>query len=87
MRTTVERKTTTSKVRTMYCLFDTFNKNIISRHRTVKAVAEAAIKLQNSLSRGSYLATTIRKIVKGEIVAIDDSSDMEEFLARWENNY
>ena len=71
----------------MYCLFDTFNKNIISRHRTVAAVAAADVKLQNSLSRGSYLPTTIRKIVKGELVEIDDSNEMEEFLARFENAY
>ena len=69
----------------MYCLYDTFNKCIVSRHRTVKAVAAADVKLQNSLSRGSYLPTTIRKIVKGELVEIDDSTEMEEFLARWEN--
>jgi len=68
----------------MYCLYDTFNKCIISRHRTVKAVATADVKLQNSLSRGSYLPTTIMKIVKGELVDIQESGEMEEFLARWE---
>ena len=68
----------------MYCLYDTFNKCVISRHRTVKAVAAADVKLQNSLSGGSYLPTTIRKIVKGEPVEIDDSEDIEEFLSRWD---
>ena len=55
----------------MYCLYDTFNKNIVSRHRTVEAAQKADDKLQNSLRGNSYLPTQIREIVNGEAVVID----------------
>lgn len=62
----------------MYCLFDTFNKCIISRHRTVEAAQKADDKLQNSLRGNSYLPTQIREIVNGEAVEIDTKQQNDE---------
>ena len=55
----------------MFCLYDTFNNQIVSRHRTVEAAQKADDKLQNSLRGNSYLPTQIRKILNGEAVVID----------------
>jgi hypothetical protein len=55
----------------MFCLYDTFNNCIISRHRTVEAAQKADDKLQDSFRNGSYLPTQIRKIINGEAVWID----------------
>jgi hypothetical protein len=55
----------------MYCLYDTFNNQIVSRHRTVEAAQKADDKLQNSLRGNSYLPTQIREIINGEAVVID----------------
>lgn len=49
----------------MYCLYDTFNNRIVSRHRTVTGLVKAEIRMQNRVSRqspGSYLPTDIRRL-------------------------
>ena len=40
-------------------LFDTFNKRILSQHRTVRAAVQTQLDLAASLQRGSYLPTAI----------------------------
>jgi len=55
----------------MYCLYDTFNNQIVSRHRTVEAAQKADDKLQDSLRGNSYLPTQIREVINGEAVVID----------------
>ena len=62
----------------MFCLYDTFNNCIISRHRTVEAARKADDKLQNSLRGNSYLPTQIREIINGEAVKIDTKQQNEE---------
>lgn len=61
----------------MYALYDTFNKNIVSRHRTIAAAVKANNRLQDSLTGGSYLPTTVKRIEAGELVALDDSEQDE----------
>lgn len=50
----------------MYCLYDTFNNRVVSRHRTVKAVIRADIRTQLRVTRlsgpSSYLPTELRVI-------------------------
>ena len=81
---------TTLKVRTMYCLLDTFNDKIVSRHRTILAAQKADDKLQNSLRGNSYLPTEIREIVNGKAVAIDTKQQHREDAYRngidWDND-
>lgn len=70
----------------MYALYDTFNDNIVSRHRTIEAAVKANNKLQDSLTGGSYLPTTVKRIVADELVALDDSEqdelDYQQMTAR-----
>jgi hypothetical protein len=62
----------------MFCLYDTFNKCIISRHRTVEAATKADDKLQNSLRGNSYLPTQIREIVNGVLLRVDHDCSAED---------
>ena len=63
----------------MYCLFDTFNRRIVSRHRTIEAVIRANSRLQRAIVRhngqNSYLPTDCRKLVDGEPVKLDPMGD------------
>jgi hypothetical protein len=49
----------------MYVLFDTFNKKIISRHRSMKAAVEANVRFQRAVKRAngksSYIPTEIKE--------------------------
>ena len=66
----------------MYCLYDTFNDKIVSRHLTVEAAQKADDKLQNSLRGNSYLPTQIREMVNGEAVVIDTKKQDDEDYCR-----
>ena len=68
----------------MYALYDTFNRKIISRHRTIAAAVRADRKLQDSLSGGSYLPTTVRRIAKGQLAELTDYEIDEMHYARYE---
>jgi hypothetical protein len=56
----------------MYALYDTFNKNIVSRHRTIAAAVKANRKLQDSLTGGSYLPTTVKRLECGGLIELND---------------
>jgi len=63
----------------MYCLYDTFNRRIVSRHRTIVAVIRANVRMQNRIERnngkGHYIPTDCRKLVDGEPVKLDPMCD------------
>lgn len=67
----------------MYALFDTFNKNIVSRHRTIGTAVKADQKLQSGFRNGSYLPTTIKRIEGAELVDLTEY-EVEEMLARYD---
>ena len=51
----------------MYVLVNTFNgDSVISRHRTIDAVAMANHRIQRRCTNGSYVPTGIRQEVKDE---------------------
>ena len=56
----------------MYCLYNDFSDHEISRHRSLLAVYRAKAKLDRSLQNGSYLPTSPRKIIKGELERLDN---------------
>lgn len=66
----------------MFCLYDTFNKRVISRHRTVIGVVRASESLSRHMKRqagNAYLPTTIGNHVNGEYVAMQpDKIDQDE---------
>lgn len=61
----------------MFCLFDTFNNREISRHRSLTACYRAKARIDRSMPNGSYLPTSPRRIVKGELVHLDDEEQQE----------
>ena len=67
----------------MYVLFDTFNKQIVSRHRSIETAVKADRKLQNNFRGGSYLPTTIKRIENKEMVDLTEH-EVEEMLARYD---
>lgn len=61
----------------MFALYCNFNKVVVSRHRTIKAAVKADRKLQRKLRNGSYLPTVVKRIVKGQLVALtEDESEL-----------
>jgi hypothetical protein len=61
----------------MYALYDTFNHRVVSRHRSVDAVVTAELKLQRKIEKqspGCFLPTTIRAIVRGELIKLHEDS-------------
>jgi len=63
----------------MFALVDRFNKQIVSRHRTIDAAVRADRKIQSGLRGGSYLPTVVKRIVSGSLVDLSDS-ETEEVL-------
>jgi hypothetical protein len=67
----------------MYALLDTFNDKIVSRHRTVEAVAKAKAKFLRQVEAangpGSYLPVECRRIEGGSLVELTDS-EADDFL-------
>lgn len=64
----------------MYVLFDSFNKCVISRHRTIEAAAKAKAKFfrlfYKNNSQSSYLPVSLMQLRKGELVPVsDDDAD------------
>lgn len=78
----------TGKGTNMLCLYDSFNKCIISRHRSAVNAAKAKRKFFREFYRNhtsnSYLPIYLMAIEKGELVAPSDS-DIDTFY-RWEMN-
>lgn len=69
----------------MFCLYDTFNNRVISRHRSVIAVVRASEQLSRHMKAngtGGYLPTTIAKIIDGDPVRLqpDESTEDAETL-------
>jgi len=62
----------------MYVLFDTFNKSVLSRHRTIEATAKAKAKFFREFYRNntqsSYLPTALMIERDGEI---EDASEAD----------
>jgi len=71
----------------MFCLYDTFNNRIISRHRSVRAVVRAAETLDRTMQNGSYLPTTIKKITSGEPVETTDEIKEQYLCERYEFSF
>jgi hypothetical protein len=65
-----------------YVLFDSFNKCVISRHRTVEAAAKAKAKFFRDFyknnTKGSYLPVSLMQSVKGELEPVSDE-DADRF--------
>lgn len=66
----------------MYVLFDTFNKSVISRHRSIKAAVKSKQKFNREFYRNntssSYIPMSLMVEADGEIVAASDK-EREEF--------
>ena len=67
----------------MYALYDTFNKNIISRHRTIEAAVKAKGKFfrqfEKNNSSGSYLPIALMTVAtKGDVEPASEG-DREAF--------
>ena len=71
----------------MFCLYDTFNGREISRHRSLVACYRAKASIDRSMSNGSYLPMSPRRIVKGELIRLDDSEQRYWFYLDWEFRY
>lgn len=68
----------------MFALFDTHNRRIVSKHRSIDAAAFADIKLQKQVDRrnpGCYVPTALKRIVKGELVNATEQ-EVNEFQER-----
>jgi len=64
----------------MYALYDTCNAAIISKHRTIAAVAKAKAKAKaKSRSQGSYVPTSLMLIQADGTMALADRVDQEYF--------
>ena len=63
----------------MFCLYDTFNGREISRHRSLIACYRAKARIDRSMASGSYLPMSPRRIVKGELIELDDDEIQEWF--------
>ena len=61
----------------MYCLFNDFSGREISRHRSLIACYKAKARIDRSLTNGSYLPMSPRRIVKGELVRLDDGEQQK----------
>ena len=61
----------------MFCLYDTFNGREISRHRSLVACYRAKARIDRSVSNGSYLPMFPRRIVRGELVRLDNDEQQE----------
>lgn len=72
----------------MFCLYDEFNKCIISRHRSPVNAAKAKRKFFREFyknnSRNSYLPVDLMQIVKGELVTPQPEA-IDQF-DRWERD-
>lgn len=66
----------------MYVLFDSFNKCVVSRHRTVEAAAKAKAKFFRDFyknnSQSSYLPISLMTLEKGELSPVSDE-DADRF--------
>lgn len=62
----------------MYALFDTFNRRIISRHRSPEAAGRADRRYQRAVKKANgpstYIPTTIVRVERGEIARASDSA-------------
>ena len=63
----------------MFCLFDTFNSREISRHRSLIACYRAKARIDRSMSNGSYLPMSPRRIVNGDLIRLDEDEQQEWF--------
>ena len=67
----------------MYAIYDTFNKNIISRHRTIEAAAKAKAKFfrafEKNNSSGSYLPIALMMVDSDGDVTPAGDDDCEAF--------
>ncbi len=61
----------------MYTLIDTFNKQIVSRHRTLKAAVAAEFKMQSTIKRrhGKDCYITMRILDNGKRLTEDQIED------------
>ena len=64
----------------MYCLYNDFGGYEISRHRSLIAFYRAKARIDRAMTNGSYLPMSPRRIVKGELVRLDDDEQQEWFL-------
>ena len=63
----------------MYCLLNTFNNREISRHRSLIACYRAKARIDRSMRDGSYLPISPRRVIKGELVELDEDMQQEWF--------
>jgi len=68
-----------------YQLFDTFNGQVISRHRTPQAAGKAARKHAAAVHRyngsGSYIPVVLlRQNEAGEFVRLDQDTDTDDYI-------
>jgi len=67
----------------MYAIYDTFNNNIISRHRTIEAAVNAKAKFfrafEKNNSSNSYLPTELMMVDSGGDVTPASDDDCEAF--------
>jgi hypothetical protein len=67
----------------MYALYDTFNDRIISRHRTIEAVAKAKKTFLNRVERangrGAYVPVQIREIDANGMPVKPHDDDVDYF--------
>ena len=67
----------------MFALYDTFNNNILSRHRTIEVAVKAKAKFFRAFhknnSQGSYLPVSLRMVDRDDRVTAASASDREYF--------
>lgn len=72
-----------SRYRT-YCVYDTFNSKIISKHRSVVAAIKADKEFKRTISRvhgkSSFIPTDLREVVNGNAIKLAEDSDA---MATW----
>ena len=61
----------------MFCLYNTFSDCEISRHRSLIACYRAKARIDRSMANGSYMPMAPRRIVKSELVHLDDNEQQE----------
>jgi len=65
----------------MFVLFDTFNNQVVSRHRSIEAAEKADVRFQRAIKKAngksSYIPTQIREETKDGLQAIRE--DQQEY--------